>query len=101
VGIAALAGGFGAGALAISKKNASNAPGNCNATTDVCTSLAGQQLRLDAIHAATASTTLVIVGGAALVTGIVLVATAPKKPATDPSVGVSLGPLGGSIRIRF
>ena len=97
-GVVSLGAGIGLGAIALSKKNASNGPGNCNAA-DVCTA-PGQKLRLDAIQAATASTALFVVGGAALVTGVVLLATAPSsKPV--PAAEVALSPFGATLRGRF
>ncbi len=102
VGVVGLGVGIGFGVMAISRKNASNAPGFCDAN-DVCT-MAGQQLRIDGVHAATASTALIVVGGAALGTGIVLIATAPSPgPKRDlaPSAHLSLGPLGASLTTRF
>jgi hypothetical protein len=101
VGVAALGAGIGLGVQAIVKKNASNAGGHCNAA-DVCDET-GHQLRVDAVHAATGSTVLFALSGAALVTGIVLVATAPSsKPKDDgASAALSVGPFGFSIRGRF
>jgi hypothetical protein len=103
IGIAALAVGAGLGGLALSKKNASNANGNCN-SADMCTPT-GLQLRSDGIHAASGSTALFAIGGVALVVGVVLVATAPSsnKPTSDnaPTARLSLRPLGLSIDGRF
>jgi hypothetical protein len=97
-GIVSLGAGLGLGGLALSKKNASNAPGNCGAG-DVCTAQ-GQALRTGAIQAATVSTALVIVGGAATVTGVVLLAISPKAD-DKQAPEVSVGPLGASLRFRF
>jgi hypothetical protein len=102
VGVVSLGVGFGFGALAISKKNASNTGGHCNAD-DVC-DMVGHQLRVDAVQAATVSTVLVAVGGAALVAGVVVLATAPSsksKAQAPPSAFLSLGPLGASLHGHF
>jgi hypothetical protein len=111
-GVVSLGVGIGLGALALSKKSASNQAGFCNAS-DVCTA-AGQQLRLGGIQAANASTALFVIGGAALGTGIVLLATAPTNqppsrsgtlrgsqtpPWFDPELSVGLG--GATLRARF
>jgi hypothetical protein len=101
-GVVSLGIGIGLGALAISKKNASNQPGVCNAS-DVCSS-AGQQLRMSGIQAANASTALFVIGGAALGTGIVLFVTAPSsRPKHDarrvPELSLGLG--GATLRARF
>ncbi len=96
VGIASLAVGFGFGGLALAKRNASNAPGNC--TNDVCVG-AGPGLRSDAIQAATVSTALVVVGAAGAIAGGVLVLTAPKGAGGAPTPQVSLGM--GTIHLRL
>ena len=104
VGIASLVAGFAAGGLALSKKSQSNAPGKCT-SDDQCTA-AGQALRLDAIHAASASTALVVIGGVGVAVGGILLFTAPSSapkagatPTAQVSFGVGLGTL--STRIRF
>lgn len=78
------------GAVAMAKKNASNADGHCDAS-NACDPT-GHNLRLDAISAATGSSAAFIAGGIALAGGIVLVLTAPSskgdkgdKTDTDPS----------------
>ncbi len=89
VGIASLLAGFGAGAAALSKKNASNAPGGGCSSDDVCTTM-GQTLRQDAIQAATASTALIVVGAVGVGVGGLLVLTAPS--ATPKGAGSTSAP---------
>ncbi len=97
VGIVGLGGGIGAGLLAMSRKSASNAGGDCVASTDVCTP-AGTKLRASAINAATASTILFAAGGAAFVAGGVMLLTAPSgRKAPAPATGLVLGP--GSVSL--
>ena len=95
VGVVGLGVGAALGGLALSKKSASNADGHCDAA-DHCDG-AGLALRSQGLTAATGSTVGFVVGGAALVTGIVLVATAPS--AKEPAV--ALGPGGASLSWRW
>ena len=103
IGIASLAGGFAAGGIALSKRNASNATGFCTGNT--CTTQ-GLALRTDAIHAATASTALVVIGAAGLGVGALLLITAPStgpkgagSAPPQPEVSLGLGTI--AARWRF
>ncbi|MEO7110296.1 MAG: hypothetical protein ABI183_07670 [Polyangiaceae bacterium] len=72
------------------------AGGGCNAS-DTCDPH-GQELRMSALSSATASTILFAVGGAAVVTGIVLYATAPSSRS---DLAVAVGPGNASFIGRF
>jgi hypothetical protein len=88
------------GAQAISKKNESNENGHCD-SSDACDPT-GRMLRSEGIKAATASTVSIVLGGLALGTGIVLLATAPRGeplPAAVPSVAI--GPGAASLAWRW
>ena len=101
-GVASLVAGFGVGGLALSKKNASNAGGNC--PNDTCNA-AGQALRQQALGAATASTALVVVGAVLGGAGGVLLFTAPsstpKGSGATPAPEVSLGLGTIAMRLTF
>lgn len=101
VGAAGLGVGAGFGILSLSKRNESNP----NCVGDFCNS-EGVTLRDDAIKAGNVATIASIAGGAALLGGILLVATAPstteqkpnteaKRPKFQPSFSVAAS--GGSI----
>jgi hypothetical protein len=86
------------GTTAINKKNASNENGSCDAS-DSCNAM-GLALRSQGLSAANGATASVVAGGVALVTGIVLVATAPKARAVA-APSVALGPGSASLRWRW
>jgi hypothetical protein len=94
LGVAGLGVGIGFGALAMSKQHASNSNPNDCIAGDRCFA-AGQALRIDAIHAATASTAAFIAGGASAAVGIIVFATAPttspKKTTGTISLRMGLG----------
>jgi len=93
-GVAGLIAGTVSGIVAITKKNASNADGHCRAD-NVCDQV-GVSLREEAQTAGTVSTVMFIVGGAVLVGGFVVFATAP--PATPVRADITVGPMSASIR---
>jgi hypothetical protein len=97
VGVIGLGVGAGLGGMALSKKSQSNADGHCDAA-DRCDGT-GLALRNQGLSAAAGSTVGFVVGGVALVTGIVLVATAPS--ARKPAPVVALGPGGASLSWRW
>ena len=106
VGIAVGAVGLGVGAvlggLAISKNDESNAGNHCQ-QNNVCDSI-GKPARLDALAFANGSTIAFITGGVLAGTGIILVATSPKrKPGAGKSseTSVWVGPNGITWRERF
>ena len=70
--------------------------GGCNAV-DTCDAH-GQQLRMSALDSATASTVLFAVGGAAVVTGIILYVSAPSS---HRDLAVAFGPSNASLTGRF
>jgi hypothetical protein len=85
------------GLHAKSLQDESNGPGGgCNAS-DGCDAH-GQDLRMSALGSATASTVLFAVGGAAVVTGVVLYVTAPSS---HRDVSVAFGPTNASLVGRF
>jgi hypothetical protein len=87
VGLAGIGVGTYFGVTAISKKNQSN-DGHClpdNRCDDT-----GFQLRSDGLTAAAASTALFAIGGAALITGVTLVALPSRARATE--AGLVVGP---------
>ena len=85
------------GLHAKSLQDESNGPGGgCNAS-DACDSH-GQDLRMSALGSATAATVLFAVGGAAVVTGVVLYVTAPSS---RRDVTVAFGPTSASLVGRF
>jgi hypothetical protein len=95
-GLVGLGVGAGFGASAISSNNASKANGNCNAQS-FCNAT-GKADRLDAIHAATASTIGFVAGGVALAGGVVLIVAGKPRarstggPAAGPAAAIVLGP---------
>jgi serine/threonine-protein kinase len=88
-GVAALAAGAFFGISARSTYH--QADGDCS-TKNVCNA-AGTDLRNSAYGKATVSTIAFGVGGAALVSAVVLWLTAPKDESEGPRVGLGLGPL--------
>jgi hypothetical protein len=96
-GLVGVAVGAAFGVRALDKKSDSNAGGHCDAQ-DTCDAQ-GLALRSDALSAATASTVGFIVGGVALGTGIVLIATAPSARPAVPRAAV--GPGGASLAWRW
>lgn len=92
-GLVGVAVGAAFGAIAISKNAESKADGHCDANS-VCDAT-GKAARLDSIDAATISTVGFIAGGIAVVGGVVLFVTAPKKGAPAKSAMVTAGP--GSV----
>ena len=97
-GVVALGIGSYFGLHAISKNNESGANGNC--VVDAC-SVAGKQVRVDAISAGNTSTVLFIVGGVLVAGGVALfLVGGPKSPGeTKPVVAASpaVGPHGGGV----
>ena len=91
-GVVGVGVGAGLGGLAIAKNNASNANGHCRAGNHC--DATGVSLRSASITAGNASTALFVVGGALVVTGVVLFVTAPKPAPTE----VALGPGGVVVR---
>ncbi len=82
---------------AISLQRDSNDPGGgCNAANQC--NAHGMNLRSNAMGAATASTVLFAVGGAAVVAGVVLFVTAPSS---QSAVAVAIGPTGASLGATF
>jgi hypothetical protein len=61
----------------------------------------GYEGRKDALGLSNASNALFIGGAGAIVTGALSWLTAPRASATQPSVGVTVGPGGGTLRGRF
>jgi hypothetical protein len=97
VGIVGLGVGTFLGFHAKSLQNESNDPGGgCNAS-DTCDPH-GQDLRMSALSNATASTILFVVGGAAIVTGVVLYVTAPSS---HHDVAFAVGPGNATILGKF
>lgn len=92
-GLVSLGVGSALGLIAMQKKKESN-DGPCH-DGNHCNAV-GVKLREDAITAANASTALFVVGGAALVTGVMLLAVAPKKK-KDPSAAIRVGPTGVEV----
>jgi hypothetical protein len=83
------------GLRALQRRNESN-DGPCDAATNRCTA-GGVALRDQAFSASYASTALFVTGGAALVTGVALFATAPSSPpppAASARLVVGPGSLG-------
>ncbi|WP_438025582.1 hypothetical protein [Sorangium sp. So ce233] len=99
-GLAAAAVGAGFGVHAMAKRDASN-DGHCDAQ-DTCDP-EGLGLREQSLDAARVSTIAFVGAGLALAGGAVLFFTAPsgREPAAEPSVRVSVGPLGASVDGRF
>ncbi|WP_437682420.1 hypothetical protein [Sorangium sp. So ce131] len=99
-GLAAAAVGGGFGVRAMAKRDASN-DGHCDAQ-DACDP-EGLRLRQQSLDAALVSTIAFVGAGLALAGGAVLFFTAPsdRVPAAEPSVHVSIGPLGASVGGRF
>lgn len=101
LGIASVAVGSVLGGLAIARHDESNAGNHCDATNH-CDDV-GLDLRRDSLGFANASTGLFIAGGAFLVGGIVLFATAPKmssEGAAQPKTSVSMEWTAGGFRLR-
>lgn len=97
VGIVGLGVGTFLGLHAKSLQDESNAAGGgCNAS-DTCDPH-GQDLRMSALSTATASTVLFAVGGAAVVTGIVLYVTSPSS---NHDVAIAVGPGNASFIGKF
>jgi hypothetical protein len=97
VGIVGLGVGAFLGLHAKSLQNESDGPGGgCNAG-DTCDPH-GQDLRMSALSSATVSTVLFAVGGAAVVTGIVLYVTAPSS---HHDVAIAVGPGNASFIGKF
>ena len=97
VGVVGLGVGAFLGLHAKSLQDESNGVGGgCNAA-DTCDPH-GQDLRMSALSSATASTILFAVGGAAVVTGVVLFVTAPSS---HRDVGLAVGPGNASFIGRF
>jgi hypothetical protein len=110
VGLVGLGVGVAFGVSAIGKKSDSNAAGHCD-SRNLCDDI-GLALRKEGINAATLSTVGFIVGGAALVGGVVLLITAPRSPsqgataahrvkgtAFEPSLRI--GPAGVAATVRW
>ncbi len=97
VGIVGLGVGTFLGLHAKSLQDESNGPGGgCNAN-DACNP-DGQDLRRSALSSATASSVFFILGGAAVVTGVVLYATAPPS---RRDVAIAVGPGNAMILGKF
>ena len=90
-GLVALGAGSYFGVLASAKQKQSN-DGLCDGNQ--CDQ-AGLDLRTDAIHAANATTALLVVGGAAVTVGVVLFVTAPgSKSQATTALRIGVGPRG-------
>ena len=90
-GLVALGAGSYFGVLASAKQKQSN-DGLCDGNQ--CDQ-AGIDLRTDAIHAANATTALLVVGGAAVTVGVVLFVTAPgSKSQATTALRIGVGPRG-------
>ena len=90
-GLVALGAGSYFGVLASAKQKQSN-DGLCDGNH--CDQ-AGLDLRTDAIHAANATTALLVVGGAAVTVGVVLFVTAPgSKSQATTALRIGVGPRG-------
>ena len=90
-GLVALGAGSYFGVLASAKQKQSN-EGLCDGNQ--CDQ-AGIDLRTDAIHAANATTALLVVGGAAVTVGVVLFVTAPgSKSQATTALRIGVGPRG-------
>ncbi len=90
-GLVALGAGSYFGVLASAKQKQSN-EGLCDGNQ--CDQ-AGLDLRTDAIHAANATTALLVVGGAAVTVGVVLFVTAPgSKSQATTALRIGVGPRG-------
>jgi len=88
VGAGVLVGGAVLGSMAIEKRDASEAGGNCIANR--CNEM-GLALRQESLAAANASTGLFVVGGVAMAAGLTLILIAPKQTA-PVQANVVLGP---------
>ncbi|NUO47666.1 MAG: hypothetical protein HOV80_02290 [Polyangiaceae bacterium] len=98
-GILVAIGGFAAGGVALSKRDASNGPeGGCSDETNLCTKPAGVDLRDESRLAGNVSTGLLAAGGALAATGLIVFLTAPSS---DDGVAVDVGfgrfALGGTF----
>jgi hypothetical protein len=101
VGAAGLVGvgiGAGLGAVAIQKRDASNAGGHCDAA-DTCDPI-GKGLRRDSLNAANGSTAAIVLGTAAVAGGVVMLVIGTRK-APDAAVAVKMGPGSLSLQGRF
>jgi hypothetical protein len=100
VGAAGVIAGAVFGGLTIAKKNAETA--HCQTSDPHLCDMTGVDLRAQALTMANASNVAFAVGGAALVTGVVLFFTAPKP--TERNVALAVAPVvaaqSGGIRIR-
>jgi serine/threonine-protein kinase len=101
-GVVSLGVGIGVGLAAKSKVNQSNGPdGGCNASTGVCTTQNGEDLRSSAVGMATAATVVFVVGAVAVAGGAVLYLTAPHdSPAASLAIAPSVMPGGGGALLR-
>ena len=102
VGVVGVGIGVGLGVLALGKKSQSNSNSHCD-TADTCDTI-GLGLRSDALTAATGLTVGFVLGGLALVGGVVLVATAPGREGGHPQPAapqVALGPGSASLAWRW
>lgn len=99
VGVLAAIGGFAAGGVALSKRDASNGPeGGCSDQTNACTKQAGVDLRDESRLAGDVSTGLLVAGGALAATGLVVFLTAPSS---DAAVAVDVRAGGFALRGSF
>jgi hypothetical protein len=100
VGAASLVAGLAAGAVAMVKKNQSNADGHCDAANHCDPT--GTDLRNGSLGAGNASTGLVVAGAVVLAGGVVLVVTAPSAPpAATTSLRLRVTPGGLSLAGTF
>jgi hypothetical protein len=94
-GILGIAAGSILGALTLKKISDSKTQGNCNGTLTVCNQ-AGLDMQADAKNLAHGSTAAFAVGGAAVVAGIVLVATGGRAGQPKGTGLLTVGPVAGS-----
>jgi hypothetical protein len=98
-GLLSAIGGFIAGGVALSKRDASNGPeGGCSDETNLCAKREGVELRESSRLAGDVSTALLVTGGVFAATGLVVFLTAPDE-APQASVGVSA--TGLSFRLEL
>jgi serine/threonine-protein kinase len=97
VGVVSLGVGAFLGLHAKSLQDESNGPGGGCDASDTCDPH-GQDLRMSALSSATASTVLFAVGGAAIVTGVVLYATAPSS---HHDIAFAVGPGNATFLGKF
>jgi hypothetical protein len=98
-GLVGIAVGAAFGLDTISKNNASNSNGHCNAGSNLCDQ-PGVQLRKDAFTSATVSDVAFAMGAAALAGGVVLYLTAPRSSAPTVGVGTTPDGRGGGLLLR-